>query len=194
MADDLGALFRKYGSDKDVNGYTPHFHALFKHIREKPIDLLEIGIGTMIPGVPSSMVQFAQPGYKPGGSLRAWRDYFPNGHILGIDVQPDTQFTDERIETMLCDSRREEALWPLLEGRSFDIIIDDGSHWDECQQKTLQNLWRFVKPGGFYIIEDVTTTSRIPTTFREPIQNFVGANTPMFFTEKKNVLIISKPF
>ena len=76
----------------------------------------------------------------------------------------------------------------------FDIIIDDGSHWDECQQKTLQNLWKFVKPGGFYIIEDVTTTSRIPTTFRNAIQDFVGKDTPMFFTEKKNVLIISKHF
>lgn len=194
MTDDLGALFRKYGSDKDINGYTPHYHSLFKHIRNNPVDLLEIGIGTMIPGVPSSMSLFAQPGYAPGGSLRAWRDYFPNGNIIGIDVQPDTQFTEDRITTYLCDSRREEVIWPLLGERRFDVIIDDGSHWDECQRKTLQNLWKFVKPGGFYIIEDVTSNSRIPTAFRNEIQEFVGSNTPMFFTEKKNFLIISKHF
>ncbi len=194
MSDDLGALFRKYGSDKDVNGYTPIYHSLFKHIRYQILDVLEIGIGTMIPDVPSSMVHYAQPGYKPGGSLRAWRDYFPGARILGGDVQPDTQFTEERISTILCDSRKEEDLWPLLGDRVFDIIIDDGSHWDECQRKTLFNLWRFVKPGGFYIIEDVTVTSRIPTEFRQEIQDFVGALTPMFFTERKNILVISKPF
>jgi hypothetical protein len=193
MTEDLGSLFRKYGSDKDVNGYTPLYHSLFKHLREKPLEILEIGIGTLIPGAPSSMVGYAQPGYKPGGSLRAWRDYFPKATILGCDIQPDTQFTDDRITTMLCDSRREELLWPALGNRRFDIIIDDGSHWDECQRKTLQNLWRYVKPGGFYIIEDVTETSRIPTEFRKQIQDIV-AGAPLFFTEKKNICVISKPF
>lgn len=188
----LAALFNKYGSDKDRNGYTPHYHAIFKHLREKPIDLLEVGIGTMIPGVPSSMVGYSLPGYAPGGSLRAWRDYFPNGNIVGCDVQPDTQFTEERIRTILCDSRREEPLQEALGDQMFDIVIDDGSHWDECQRETLYRLWRRVRPGGYYIIEDVTVNSRIPTEFRPQIQNFVGKDTPMFFTEKKNFLIISK--
>jgi hypothetical protein len=191
MSIDLGALFNKYGSDKDRNGYTPLYHSLFKNIRDKPLQILEIGIGTMIPGVPSSMVGYALPGYAPGGSLRAWRDYFPNATILGCDVQPDTQFTDDRISTIQCDSRREEFLYPLLGDRQFDIILDDASHWDECQRKTLFNLWKYVKPGGFYIIEDVTVKSRIPTEFLQEIKDFVG-NAPMFFTEKKNVLVISK--
>ena len=191
MSVDLGALFNKYGSDKDRNGYTPLYHSLFKNIRDKPLQILEIGIGTMIPGVPSSMVGYSLPGYAPGGSLRAWRDYFPNATILGCDVQPDTQFTDDRISTIQCDSRREEILYPLLGDRQFDIILDDASHWDECQRKTLFNLWKYVKPGGFYIIEDVTVKSRIPTEFLQEIKDFVG-NAPMFFTEKKNILVISK--
>lgn len=192
LEDNLGSLFNKYGSDKDRNGYTPHYHCFMKHLRDKPIDLLEIGIGTMIPGVPSSMVGYSLPGYAPGGSLRAWRDYFPLGKIVGMDVQPDTQFSEDRIETFLADSVKKGACDAVLGDRTFDIIIDDGSHWDECQVATLKSLWNRVKPGGWYIIEDVTVVSRIPTTFRAQVQEFVGKDTPMFFTEKKNFLIISK--
>lgn len=84
--------------------------------------ILEIGIGTMIPGVHSSMVGYALPHYQPGGSLRAWRDYFPRGSIAGVDVQADTQFTEERITTLLCDSRDRKII-EILNGRKFDIII-----------------------------------------------------------------------
>lgn len=188
----LGDIFTHYGSDKEVNGYTPHYEALFKHIREQPIELLEIGIGTMIAGVQSSMVGYARPGYAPGGSLRAWRDYFPQGRITGGDVQPDTQFSEERIETFLANSMDKEALDAALGDRTFDIIIDDGLHWDESQCKTLENLWHRVKPGGYYIIEDVTVNSRIPTTFRERIAAAVGNDGIFFLTEKKNFLIITR--
>src|SRR5579863_5736399 len=130
---DLDELFNHYGSDKTRNGYAPIYHSLFKHIKNNRINLLEIGIGTMIPGVHSSMVGYSLPGYKPGGSLRAWRDYFPNSNILGADVQSDTQFTEDRISTILCDSTSPEKTEEIFKGKSFDIIIDDGSHYDEHQ-------------------------------------------------------------
>lgn len=95
---------------------------------------MEIGIGTMIPGVYSSMVGYALPGYAPGGSLRAWRDFFHNGRIVGVDVQPDTQFTEDRVETFLCNTVDAEAsrqFFEKLEGRKFDVVLDDGAHYDE---------------------------------------------------------------
>ena len=48
---DLARLFSAHGSDKDSNGYSSLYSALFAHLREAPIVLLEVGIGTMIPGV-----------------------------------------------------------------------------------------------------------------------------------------------
>ena len=51
---DLSDLFIKYGSDKFVNGYTPLYFILFDHLKSLPIKMLEIGIGTMIPGAHSS--------------------------------------------------------------------------------------------------------------------------------------------
>jgi len=188
----LGDLFNKYGSDKDRNGYTPYYDAIFKHMRNTPVTMLEIGIGTMIPDVHSSMVGYSLPGYAPGGSLRAWRDYFVNGQIMGSDVQPDTQFTEDRITTVLANSTVLAEVDTALGDKVFDIILDDGSHYDEDQIATLKNLWHRVKAGGFYIIEDIQPWSRISTEFRSIIAGIVGEDATFYLTEKKNVMIISK--
>lgn len=181
-----------YGSDKARNGYIPMYHSFMKNMRDESIDLLEIGIGTMIPGVQSSMVGYSLPGYAPGGSLRAWRDYLRHGNIVGIDVQPDTQFQEDRIQTFLADSSNKQQLDDVLGERMFDVIIDDGLHWDECQVNTMRNLWNRVRPGGFYVIEDITEWSRIPTEFRSEIEKIVGKDGFFFITEKKNFLIASR--
>lgn len=39
----------------------------------------------------------------------------------------------------------------------MDVVIDDGDHSPQGQQATLRRMWRFVRPGGLYIIEDVMT-------------------------------------
>lgn len=189
---ELDQLMNQYGSDKARNGYIPMYHSILKALRNRPCDLLEVGIGTMIPGVNSSMVGYSLPGYAPGGSLRAWRDYFPMGTIVGVDVQPDTQFTEERIETYLADSGNKAQLDAVLGDRMFDVIIDDGLHYDETQVQTMKNLWHRVRPGGYYVIEDITTWSRIPTEFREQIASLIGSDGFFFLTELKNVLIASR--
>jgi demethylmacrocin O-methyltransferase len=192
---DLCDLFNHYGSDKDRNGYAQIYHTLFSKLRDDKISMLEIGIGTMIPGVHSSMQGYALDGYKPGGSLRAWRDYFVNGRIVGADVQPDTQFSDEpRIETYLCNSTKKDevdAFLKSLDNPQFDIIIDDGSHHDMDQLNTLRNFYPSVKPGGFYIVEDIYPGSKLSTC-----ASLIGccANfDPYFFVGvKNNICVIYK--
>jgi hypothetical protein len=190
---DLDHLFIHYGSDKFVNRYSPTYHALFKQLRDKPISLLEVGIGTMIPGVQSSMVGFAQPGYAPGGSLRAWRDYFRNGQIYGVDIQWDTQFSEDRIRTFISDSTNRKELDERLGDLMFDIIIDDGCHYDGYQIKTLENLWHRVRPGGIYVVEDLQVTS-FPSmdAWTAKIQSIVGDDGLIFNTERRNQCIISR--
>lgn len=176
----LEQLFTAYGSDKHINGYTPLYESLFKNLRGQKLVLAEIGIGTMLPGVCSSMVGYAaHEGYKPGGSLRAWRDYFPDAQVHGIDVQPDTQFTDEdRITTHLCDSTNKAEATALLESAAFptqvDVLIDDGNHADDSQLQTFYNFYECVKPGGFYIIEDIFPGSRIMTEMLPQIRAFAA--------------------
>jgi hypothetical protein len=40
----------------------------------------------------------------------------------------------------------------------FDIIVDDGGHSMEQQNISLKHLWRTIKPGGYYFIEDLHTS------------------------------------
>lgn len=188
---DLAQLFNHYGSDKDNNGYVQAYSTLFSHLKDKEISLLEIGIGTMIEGAPSSMLGYSLPGYKPGGSLRGWRDYFVNGRIIGMDIQPDTQFSDEpRIETYLCNSTSKSEVDAQMAklGCKFDIIIDDGSHLDSDQWVTMQNCLPYVKEGGYYIIEDITPYSRVSNV--PAITEVLAGGYPFFFVGVKNNLMI----
>src|SRR5215471_14906658 len=90
---DLDEILNRHVSDKQIShGYAPVYHALFKRLRDFPLNVLEIGIGTLVHGAVSTMCgyDYALPGYRPGASLRAWRDYFPKASVYGVDVQPDT--------------------------------------------------------------------------------------------------------
>lgn len=151
----LGELFDHYGTDKTRSGYAGIYEDLYEHRRHEVTRVLEIGIGTLLPAAPSSMLGYAAPHYRPGGSLRAWRDYFPNATIWGIDTQHDTQFNEHRITTTLADSTNPAQLRRVLDGLDFDLIIDDGAHDPLSQVKTLNNLWSYRKPDGWYIIEDI---------------------------------------
>jgi hypothetical protein len=94
------------------------------------------------------------------GSLRAWREYFENAIIVGLDIQPDTQFTDEeRIITRLCDSTNESQVREVMREenfpKEFDVIIDDASHNVTNQVATLRNFFPYVREDGIYVLEDV---------------------------------------
>ena len=191
---DLGQLFNHYGSDKDLTGYTSLYHALFHHRRKEKLNLLEIGIGTMLPGAHSSMVGYALPDYSPGGSLRAWRDYFTCAKIYGIDVQPDTQFSEERITTHLCDSTdaaQVESFFKTVDGLMFDIIVDDGSHIDANQLKTFENFYPHLKKGGFYIIEDLNEEA-VLLAKPHSLEPICGRDSYFFVGMQNNLCVIFK--
>ena len=64
----------------------------------------------------------------------------------------------ERIAIRQCDQNDKAALWQLNEQSGpFDIIIDDGSHFQEHIFTSFNILWPFLNPGGIYVIEDLAT-------------------------------------
>ena len=74
---------------------------------------------------------------------------------------------------------------------AFDIVVDDASHWDVHQLATLENLFPLVKPGGFYVIEDVVPDSLVS---REPqrVLEIVGDCGIFFAGLKNNLCVIHK--
>jgi hypothetical protein len=190
---DLAELFNKYGSDKDRNGYSHLYSILFDDIKTNQMNILEIGIGTMMPGVKSSMRHYMPESYIPGASLRAWNDYFVNSKIYGADIQPDTQFEENNIKTFLCDSTNKNSVDDIFLNSDikFDIIIDDGYHLDSAQKSTLSNFFPYLKDGGLYIIEDIYPGSGLSM---DPysIRNIIGNYEYYFVGIKNNQCVIKK--
>jgi hypothetical protein len=102
------------------------------------------------------------PDYKPGCSLRMWREYFPNAFIYGCDIVKSVLFEEERITTFYVDQSSSDSLeqlkntvYALTVVPRIDFIIDDGSHLKDHQQTTIETLWSALAVNGIYIIEDV---------------------------------------
>jgi hypothetical protein len=153
----IGALFDRVGSDKG-RWYGRLYDMLIEPVRDSVKCVIEVGIGTMLPTAPSSMRDWAGKNYRPGASLRVWRDYFQSAQIHGIDPAADTAVVgEERITTHHFDSRDAARAADLFERFKLvpDLVIDDGLHTAEAQVATMRNFLPHVKPGGLYIVEDV---------------------------------------
>ena len=156
MNESIKFLFEKHLSDKAVNGYSNVYEDLFSPRKNDPISLLEIGIGTLNP-THSNMLfwKVKYPEYQPGASLRAFREYFPNGTIYGVDIQEDCLIYEERIKTFLMDSTDKITTDEVFGGVKFDFIVDDGDHRYETQIKTFENFFGKLNSNGVYILEDL---------------------------------------
>jgi hypothetical protein len=151
-------LLDNEGTDKG-SWFGGLYDVLLQPQRETVRCVVEIGIGTLIPDAAFSMVGWAAEHYRPGGSLRAWRDFLPAAEIHGLDVAPDTQLHGEpRIHTHLCDSTNPAQVAALLATIAEcppDLIIDDGAHDQSSQIKTLRNFFPALRGGGLYVVEDI---------------------------------------
>ena len=157
MVNELGDILNKYGSDKKISGYDKSYCLIFDKIKNEKINFLEIGLGTLQPEIESTFVGNKRlfPEYLPANCLRAWREYFTEGQIFGIDIADDCMITEDRIQTFKVDSSDRKLLNQKLKNHNFDIIIDDGLHTALSQINTIKNLFDRVTYGGYYIIEDI---------------------------------------
>lgn len=118
----------------------PHFiEAYKKHFEgRKPLRVLEIGV-------------------QNGGSLKIWRDFFPEAEIVGVDVDEKCkEHEGQNIEIVIGDQVSVKFLETL---GNFDIIIDDGGHYMTQQQVSINTLLKNqLNPGGLYVIEDLHTS------------------------------------
>jgi hypothetical protein len=104
-------------------------------------------------------VKFLEIGIFKGGSLHLWRDYFPKGTIVGIDLELPRDFVPgERIQLFKgsqADTQFLSQVATRIAPEGFDVIIDDASHIGELSKTTFWHLFHHhLKPGGLYAIED----------------------------------------
>jgi len=146
----LTLIANRLGIDKGTlpeiqgHGYTEVYGDLFEPLLGMPIKMMEIGV--------------YDPRF-PGGSIKLWDEYFPDLYFVGMDINPEAKKfdNDDRTHIFIGDQNSKRDLIECMYcfGDDFDIIIDDGSHYGEHIIRSFANLFPYVKPGGYYIIEDL---------------------------------------
>ena len=168
------------------HNYTEEYEKVFSALRDKPIKILEIGMGNY----PTN-----------AKSLMAWLEYFEKAEIHVIDNNVNNfsripyEIDESRVKFYVLDQSSPENLdefVSLIGSETFDIIIDDGSHVADHQLLTLEKLFDSVlKFGGHYFIEDIHDRS-----FCDGVANLVrsvnvGNVSGQFQSEKRSMKTLS---
>lgn len=146
--DPLTPLAHRFKSDKGwVHRYTEHYAAHFAPWRHKKFTLLEIGIGG-----------YDKPG-EGGGSLRMWKEFFPEAIIIGLDIADKSFIDEDRVITYRGSQVDPAILRRIVEEHGpLEIVIDDGSHLPAHVIETFGYLFPLLAPEGIYAIEDIQSS------------------------------------
>jgi SAM-dependent methyltransferase len=156
---ELCVIGRNYDTDKSsqrVNPYykvhshpyTLFYDSLFRSKKDEPLNIAEIGIHL-------------------GGSIRMWKEYFPNSSIYGFDNNNDliARFTqnhgDLGIPISFMDVTDEISVQTALNNLNimYDIFVEDSTHVLDDQIRVIENVYPYLKPGGVFIFEDIYKAS-----------------------------------
>lgn len=179
---ELCDLGEKFGTDKWHHGYTKVYYEIMKDKKYDTINFFEIGIY-----LGNSLKMWEE--FFPNGKVFGTDNgrLLPNANINlgrsnespsyddkvlleeGSVAERANEFSwieTDRIKCAIADQRSEEQLLKALDHfncSEFDYILDDGQHYQEHQQRTLGLLFKNVKQGGYYIIEDVVDHDDLTT-------------------------------
>lgn len=152
ITNDLSDICDNYLTDKNYehNYIRMIYSDLFLPLQKDIKTFIEIGIGH-------------------GSSIEMWRDYFVNSKVVGVDLYLETALDYfstkkmDRIDLIKMDQSSPEELDKFSELYSnVDVILDDGSHKMYDQQITFAKLFKMLKSGGIYILEDLHTSIEAP--------------------------------
>jgi cephalosporin hydroxylase len=122
-----------------AHGYSRFYHDIFYPIRNKVLNIIEIG-------------SFY------GNASAALFFYFKNSKIYGADINPDMfRYKADRIENLYVNSSSVSSIKNEIINRNikFDIIIEDASHMLKDQIISLFFLFPILNKGGYFIVEEL---------------------------------------
>jgi len=136
----LTKIANKYHCDKGTEAYEKHGYTE-EYAKYIPLtgkySLLEIGIWH-------------------GDSLKMWREYNPDLDLHAIDIDANClRYIGDFKNIYIGNQSDHEFLSTVVKGKEFDFIIDDGSHYMNDILNSLYYLYDYLKPGGYYFIEDI---------------------------------------
>jgi len=136
---DLFYLFEHFNSLKKEHNYEDFFHENLKEIKNKNMNILEIGTAR-------------------GDGLASFYFYFPNSNLIGVDNNPfRIRYKSKRIRNVYVDISSKNIMKRLTNhlNLKFDLIFEDCSHKLVDQIICFVENFKNLKNGGIYIVEDL---------------------------------------
>lgn len=157
FAQELKKLFDNAGSDK---GTIHNYHELYAEaiFRKTDLRVMEIGIGSNRVSMPSNMGPYG----SPGASLRVWNSLQGVIEVVGLDIDKEVLFDEEKIKSYYLDQTDRKSWGRFKQDRSgleFDLIIDDGLHSPLANLVTISESLDLLKIDGYLLIEDIPAHS-----------------------------------
>ncbi len=157
----LTELAEKYRCDKCPK-YRHHYTEFYESLLEgcKVRKMLELGIG-----FPDDMPHV--DGYQTAASLKMWAEFFNyKASIYALDVNETAVNYANELPCVTAYHVNEDRIdnWfhtLRVLPRDLDFIVDDGSHDKISQFGAAMMMMHLLKPGGIYVIEDVSEPAQL---------------------------------
>lgn len=137
------------GTDKDYpHGYLPDYERIAAELGPRAT-MCEVGVWH-------------------GGSLEMWQELFPEGTVVGVDIDPGMRWPpgagkvvmaqdDPALPVAVQVAASNARGYDLADPLWLDLVVDDASHIGSLTQATFELLWPMVARNGYYVVEDWTT-------------------------------------
>ena len=143
----LGSFFKTNKSSLNLDGhrsgYTSLYNLVLNHLINKNCQIAEIGI-------------------EKNASTKMWRHYFNKATIDCYEFDKKKIHLAhkdklKKVKYHFIDVRRKEIIIKQFQKnkKKNDLIIDDSTHLFDHQINVVFGVYKFLKPGGILIIEDI---------------------------------------
>ena len=122
-----------------AHGYARIYEKYLKEHKDKNLNIIELG-------------SFY------GNASAAFYFYFKNSQIYSADINPDMYlYRSKRLKNFFTDTSSRASIEKNILSRNikFDLIIEDASHMLKDQIISLFILFKNLKSGGFFIVEEI---------------------------------------
>ena len=122
-----------------AHGYAKIYEKYLKEHKDKNLNIIELG-------------SFY------GNASAAFYFYFKNSQIYSADINPDMYlYRSKRLKNFFTDTSSRASIEKNILSRNikFDLIIEDASHMLKDQIISLFILFKNLRSGGFFIVEEI---------------------------------------
>lgn len=162
----LASLVDNTKTDKNTtHSYLDLYEDILKEKKYSAKNIIEIGIGDF--------------GEKNGGSIKMWRDYFPNATVFGVDILTKDRVMDELLEDERVviftetDGYNIDFVNREINNIKFDFAIDDGPHTLESMVQFVRLYHTILADDGVLIVEDIPQLEWLEILAKEIPQDMI---------------------